>query len=263
MISGLQGRTVKRFLRLKLKKHRDSEKAFLIEGIHLVDEALRSGRLREVIYSAGLSKQPEGRELIGKLIASGIDLEEATESVIRRVSDVETPQGIIAVASRDESDLGDLFEHADPLILVASGIQDPGNLGTMIRTAAACGCSGLVMTDNTVDAFNDKTIRASSGAIFRLNLIKFDDIIELISSLKRRGVSVISAFADGKSSLFDRDLKGPLAVIIGSEARGLSEEVRRLTEPVFIPMAEGTESLNAAVSGAIILYEAVRQRRSS
>ena len=234
-----------------------------MEGIHLVSEAIQAGLLDRVIYSEKILETSEGKRLLGKIISSGIPNEEANEQVIRHLSDVETPQGVIASVKPKAVDIGSLFESSNPLIVVACGIQDPGNLGTMIRTADAAGCSGLIMTQGTVNPYNDKVIRASSGSIFHLNIVKIDDIIEVVSALKRRGIKVISTLVGAEKEYYSVDYNGPVAVMIGSESKGLPTEIERLSDvSVSIPMVGKAESLNAAVSCAIVLYEALRQRRT-
>jgi RNA methyltransferase, TrmH family len=263
MLTSVDNPKVKYFNSLKEKKGRDRSGSFLIEGIHLVQEALEAGLIVRVLYSENIMRGHEGKELIGKLISSGVPMEEASEQVMKKISDVETPQGIIASAKTTEHDLSDILNAKDPLILVACGIQDPGNLGTMVRTADAVGAAGLIMTEGTVDPFNEKVVRATAGSIFHLKLVKFNDIIELVTSLKRRGIRVISTSADAKKPYFEADYSGPVAVLIGNEGQGMKPEVLRISDvTASIPMVGRAESLNASVSSAIILYEALRQRRT-
>ena len=264
MLTSTDNPKVRYFNSLKQNKSRKAAGKFLIEGIHLVGEAMQAGLIDRILYSETVLKTSEGKNLMGKIISSGVQSEEASVQVINHLSSVETPQGILASVNPKASDLGNLFEKPDPLIIVACGIQDPGNLGTMIRTADAAGCSGIILTAGTVDPYNDKVIRASSGSIFHLNMVKIDDIIELVSSLKRRGVKVISTVVDADKEYYLADYSGPSAILIGSESKGLSPEIERLSdETVAIPMLGGVESLNAAVSCAVIMYEALRQRRAN
>jgi len=262
MLTSDQNPKVKYFHSLKNKKTRRASAKFIVEGIHLVREALQSGSAERIIYGENILKTAEGKELLGRIISSDIPNEEASEKIIGYLSDVETPQGIIASVMPKVCDLGDLFDAPDPLIVVACGIQDPGNLGTMIRTADAAGCTGIILSEGTVDPYNDKAVRASSGSIFHLNIVKIDDIIELVSALKRRGVKIISAVVGAEKDLYSSDLRGPVALMIGSESKGLPSDIERYSdETVSIPMVGRAESLNAAVSCAVLLYEALRQRR--
>ena len=262
MLTNTRSPKFKHFLSLKKKKERSSEGKFIIEGIHLVSEAHKLGLLDRVLYSREILRTFEGKELMKKLSASRIQHDEVTESMIRELSEVKTPQGIIASARPRATDISSIFEDKAPLILVACGIQDPGNLGTLIRTADAVGCSGLILSPGTVDAYNDKVIRATSGSIFHLNIIKIDDIIGLISAFKRRGITIIATVVGAETSYFDINYSKPTAILIGSEALGLPADICRSSDiNVSIPMIGGAESLNAAVSGAIVLYEALRQRR--
>ena len=264
MLTSTENPKVKYFNSLRSNKPRKTSGKFLVEGLHLVSEAIQAGLLDRVIYSEKILETSEGKSLIGKMISSGIPNEEANWHVIRHLSDVETPQGIIASVKPKAVDIGILFESSDPLIVVACGIQDPGNLGTIIRTADAAGCSGIILTRGTVNPYNDKVIRASSGSIFHLNIVKIDDIIEVVSALKRRGIKVISTVVGAEKEYYSVDYNGPVAVMIGSESKGLPAEIERQTDiSVSIPMIGKAESLNAAVSCAIILYEALRQRRGN
>jgi TrmH family RNA methyltransferase len=261
MLTSLENPKVKQFHSLKQKKQRKADGKFLIEGVHLISEAMQAGLLDKVIYSEKVLKTFEGKDLIGKIIAADIPSEEASVKVISYLSDVENPQGVFASVNPKVSDLSDLLNNDDPLIVIACGIQDPGNLGTLIRTCDAAGCSGLIISQGTVDIYNDKVIRASSGSIFHLNIIKIDDIIDLIPSLKRRGIKVFSSVVGAQKDHYMVDWSGPIALIIGSEAQGIAKEIERLSDgSISIPMVGKVESLNAAVSGAIILYEAYRQR---
>jgi TrmH family RNA methyltransferase len=264
MLTSTENPKVKYFSTLKTNKPRRTTGKFMVEGIHLVSEAINAGLLDRVIYSEKILEISEGKNLIGKIISSGIPNEEANEKVIRHLSDVETPQGIIASVKPRAADIGNMFESSDPLIVVACGIQDPGNLGTIIRTADAAGCSGIILTQGTVNPYNDKVIRASSGSIFHLNIVKIDDIIEVASALKRRGIRIISTVIGAEKEYYSINYNGPVAVMIGSESKGLPAEIERLSDvSVSIPMIGEAESLNAAVSCAIILYEALRQRRGN
>jgi TrmH family RNA methyltransferase len=263
MLTSTDNPKVKYFHLLKTNKPRKTAGKFMVEGIHLVSEAIQAGLLDRVLYSEKILETSEGKGLIGKILSSGIPNEEANEKIIRYLSDVETPQGIMASVKPKAVDIGSLFESSDPLIVVACGIQDPGNLGTIIRTADAAGCSGIILTQGTVNPYNDKVIRASSGSIFHLNIVKIDDIIEVVSALKRRVIRVISSAVAAEKEYYSVDYKGPVAVMIGSESKGLPAEIERISDvSVSIPIIGEAESLNAAVSCAIILYEALRQRRT-
>lgn len=261
MLTSAKNPRVKYFASLKARKKRREEGKFLIEGAHLVAEALANGMLDKVLFSKNLLKTSEGSALLSRIIRAKIPNEEADEKIINHLSDVKTPQGIIASVRPRISDFSSLFEADDPLMVIACGIRDPGNLGTIIRTASAAGCSGIILTGGAVDPYNEKVIRASAGSIFHLNIVKIDGIIDLVSSLKRRGIKVVSSFVDASKQYFEADFSGPTAIIIGNEGQGLPLELEKLSdEAVSIPMAGSTESLNAAVAAAVILYEALRQR---
>jgi len=261
MITSSDSPRFRYFSRLKKKKERLANDMFLVEGVHLVEEALKAGSLDRAIYSSRIKNSQDGRRIIRAITNAGLPCEETADRLISDLSSVEAPQGLIASARPKGSDLGVLFEEPFPLIVIACGIQDPGNLGTIIRTADAAGCSGVIVTHGSVDPYNEKVIRSTAGSIFHLNIIKNDDIIELIPSLKRRGINVIATDADSEKKYFEADLKGKTAVIVGNEGQGLPVEITRLcSETISIPMKGQAESLNAAVAAALVMYESVRQR---
>lgn len=261
MITSSDSPRYRYFIKLKKKKERSSKDLFIVEGMHLVEEALKVGSIDRVIFCPALMRDAEGRMLLNDLVRADVPLDETSVTLLKGLSSVESPQGIIASVKARDTDMSSLFDSTLPLIVVACGIQDPGNLGTLIRTADAAGCSGVIVTNGTVDPFNEKVVRSTAGSIFHLNIVKYDDIIELVHSLKRRGIAVIATDAKSEKKYFDIDLKRPTAVIVGNEGQGLSEDIEKLcSESVSIPIIGKAESLNAAIAAALVLYEAVRQR---
>jgi TrmH family RNA methyltransferase len=192
------------------------------------------------------------------------------------IADTKTPQGVAAIVSRPYIELDDLLSHSPDLLVIADELQDPGNLGTIIRTAEAAGASGLITTRYTVDPFNDKAIRGSMGSALRLPIVTGamrTDIadrcrrnkIKLIASRTAPGTSIgvieDAARADRIKLYTEVDMTVPIALIVGREATGVSESSQReADEFVHIPMAQGVESLNVAAATAMLLYEAARQR---
>jgi len=233
-------------------KERREAQAFVIEGIRLIEEAVTAGwRFQFVLFSDGLSER--GQDLIKVLIAHRIDVDEVAGDLLQKLSDTETPQGILAVL-----EFTNLQIPASPnFILVPDQIRDPGNLGTLIRTAAAAGVQAIFLPDETADAFAPKVVRAGMGAHFRvpIHALTWDQIRESTKDLQ-----VYLADTDGQSC-WETDLSKPLALIVGSEAEGASEEGRKLaTQKISIPMAGNVESLNAGVAGSVVMFEVVRQR---
>lgn len=235
---------------------RREQGCFVAEGVRLAEEALNSGwEARLVLFGAGLSER--GRQVVERFAARGAPVEEAAPHVLAAASDTETPQGLLAVLSlRSLPEPGGL-----DFALVADGVRDPGNLGMMLRSAAAAGVQAVYLPPGTVDAFSPKVVRSAVGAHFRLPIVSAP--WEQISArLERAGLQVYLAEA-GEGVAYDRaDFRAPLALIVGGEAEGAGQAARQLAQArVHIPMTGGFESLNAAAAAAILLFEVVRQRR--
>lgn len=228
-----------------------------IEGEHLLGEALRSGLELEAVFVQ------TGREtLLHKLrLPPTVPTFLLEEDVFAGAVATETPQGIAALVQTPQFAQGNLLPHdAAPLILVAAGLQDPGNLGTLIRSVEAFGAGGIVSLPGTVSAWNQKAIRASAGSIFRVPLVKAKSQDNL-AWLHQAGVKIFAAVADDGIPVTAVDLRVPSALLIGNEGAGLSPELIALAdERITIPCPGPVESLNAAVAGSLLLYEAARQR---
>jgi TrmH family RNA methyltransferase len=186
------------------------------------------------------------------------------DRVFASVAQTETPQGIAALVEVKRDDLEAVLAHHDALVLVACGIQDPGNLGTMVRSAQALGAAALVALEDTVSPFNPKAARASAGAIFWLPVFPGERARDLLPRLRSNGVKIVAADQRSSSALSGADLRGKVAFLIGREAAGVPEELRSQADVLLsIPIRRETESLNAAAAASIFLYEAARQRRFS
>jgi TrmH family RNA methyltransferase len=237
-------------------KERRENGAFLAEGVRLVEEAFNSGwNFRFVLYTDGLG--PRGQDIVKSLTAKGVDVEPVAVNLLQSVTETETPQGIIAVVALELPK--SLLPPAQPdFILIPDQIRDPGNLGTLLRTAAAAGVQAVFIPPETTDPFAPKVVRAGMGAHFRLPILPltWDQL-----SVGVQGMSVYLSDAAGEKSCWEADFTHPVALIIGGEADGASTQARNLaTEMIRIPMPGHMESLNAGVAGAVLMYEAVRQR---
>jgi len=189
----------------------------------------------------------------------GARIHEVSEQVLRAMSDAVTPQGVVAVAELPEHRLDDL-DLKTGLVLVLDRIRDPGNAGTLIRSAVAAGCGGVVFTSGSVDPYRPKTLRAAAGAVFRSPVVGPVDPGAAFAHLRGAGFTLVGADARSKSSIYDTDLTSPVAIVLGNESWGL-EDSSELDEAAAIPMPGGVESLNVAVAGSLFLFEAVRQRQ--
>jgi TrmH family RNA methyltransferase len=236
-------------------KERREANAFVAEGVRLVEEALVAERpFRFVLYGKELSERC--KSLVASLQSHGIETDMVLESVLKAISDAETSQGILAV-----------LEHAPfpypvspNFVLIPDSIRDPGNLGTLLRTADAADVQAVLIPPETTDPFAPKVVRAGMGAHFRLPifLLSWDEIYARVEGLK-----VYLAEMEGAVPCWQADFRVPLALIVGSEAEGASAPARQLADVfVKIPMPGGTESLNAAIAGAILMFEIVRQRET-
>jgi RNA methyltransferase, TrmH family len=229
-----------------------------IEGEHLLLEAARSAvEIATVFFRSGDEALLARIELDAK-----IELIELPAEIFASAVTTESPQGIAALVVPKSFSLDDTLRGESPLVVIAAGLQDPGNLGTLIRSAEAFGASGVIALPGTVSQWNAKAMRASSGSVFRLPMIAAAED-EAFSRLRSLGIRTLGAVADQGVTANESQLSGPVALMIGNEGRGLSPELlARADERITIPCPGPVESLNAAIAGSILLYEASRQRRA-
>jgi TrmH family RNA methyltransferase len=234
-------------------KERHAAGAFVVEGVRLVEEALAAGwPFQYALYVSGLSER--GRELVRKLEVKNVDVEPVADALLSSISETENPQGILAVLHHSTLPI----PSSPDFLLIADQVRDPGNLGTLLRTAAAAGVQAALLPPETTDAFAPKVVRAGMGAHFRLPIhhLGWDEIRPIT-----RSMNIYLADMPG-NPCWETDFRSPLALIVGGEAEGASEEARKLAGmAVSIPMPGKAESLNAGVAGAILLFEVVRQRQ--
>lgn len=225
------------------------------ESVHLLSEALRGG----LDFRAVLATE-SARPGIAKLLRKrpDIPLRIIDERTFAGLASTENSQGVISLVRLPQSKLEALFQ-GRPLVIVLDGIQDPGNAGSIVRSAEAFGASGVIFLPGTVSAANPKTLRAAAGSLFRVPFVQGLSREQLLAEARRRKLALLAASAHAEDSLSEQDFRGPAAVVIGSEAHGVSPELRTFAQPVRIPTS-GVESLNASVAAAVILYEAARQR---
>lgn len=298
MITSLSNNRIKHLVMLREKsRNRNQEGLFLAEGIRMFEEA-PIGRLREIYYSENflevLAKEAESREAgsrdsVGKKTgenagrqgrafrklkeceARGIPVEAVSEEVFRKISDTCTPQGILFVMEQLSYSLADMLAQAktlketagqEPLFLILEDIQDPGNLGTMLRTAEGAGASGVILSKGCVDIYNPKTIRSTMGSLYRVPFVYQEDLEGAIRMVRAEGITVYAAHLGGEQ-YYDRiGYQGGSAFLIGNEGNGLKKETADQADLYLkIPMAGSLESLNAAVAAALLLYRAAGEYR--
>lgn len=242
--------------KLKDRRFRQKEGKFLLEGSRLIEEAVKAKM--EIEYLVLCEEKEYIVENIA-LLKENVSEDKIfifSKSLFLQLASTENPQGIIAVVKNKELSInlnGNFF-------LVCDKVQDPGNLGTIIRTAHASGVDGIILTKGTVDIYNDKTIRSTMGSIFYVPIFYDNDDFSIIKKLQESGVSLVTTSLEESKNFFDEDLKGKIALAVGNEGNGISIELFELADKkVKIPMPGGAESLNVAIATSIILFEKVRQ----
>lgn len=196
-------------------------------------------------------------------IWKGESLEIVTDRVFEAASDTKTPQGVLSLVRRFEYDLDDIIQGSAPLIMVLENIQDPGNLGTIVRTGEGAGITGVIMSSGTVDIYNPKTIRATMGSIYRVPFCYAENMQAVMQKLKQCKIQTYAAYLDGSSVHDAQNYKEATAFLIGNEGNGLTRELAESADwRIRIPMCGKVESLNAGIASAILMYEAQRQRRN-
>lgn len=239
-------------LRLKASFRRE-ERCFPVEGIRMIREVPPAQRRELFLTGKALQEHPE-------LSTWCSNVETVADHVMEKLADTRSPQGMVAVVSMPVSGSLDAKDRDDPLIFLLDGVQDPGNVGTIIRTAEAVGAAEVILSRDSADPYSPKVVRSTMGAIFRVPLRIEDDLPSLLWEMKQRKIRICGMHLSG-TDFYRMDLTGPLTVLIGSEGNGLSPEVAAEADTLLrIPMDGQVESLNAAVSAAVVGYEAYRQR---
>lgn len=260
-ITSKDNSSVKYLRSLTEHKHRKKDKAFLIEGVKMVEEALRENLGVKMVVATPSLLQHHGKGVLKLAESRSVDMLWISEKVMDSVSESKTPQPLMAVVGMKQYSEEALLADQSGLIVIAHQLQDPGNLGTIIRTTEAVNASGVVLTAKTVDPFNPKAVRASMGSLLRLPIVNVTDIRGFIQKCKQKGFQTAATVLTGEKTHFDIDLTKPTALIFGQEGAGLPQDIMsEIDVLVRIPVAETIDSLNVATAAAVILYEAMRQR---
>jgi RNA methyltransferase, TrmH family len=261
-ITSRQNPTVARFR--ALADSADSTGArVLLDGVHLVRDAHESGHSLELVAvsSSRMASETEEALVAQMLERSGVELVQAPDAVFAAMSPVRTPSGLIAIATRRPASASDVCSVSDALVLVAIDVQDPGNVGALVRTAEAGGMSGMFVTGASANPFSWKAIRGSMGSTLRLPVVGDVPTASVMTCLKSGGIRSIAAVPRGGQDPDAIDWRGKVALIVGGEGAGLPDSVTSNCDAlVSIPMAARVESLNVAAAGAILIYAARRQR---
>ncbi|MBO8462346.1 MAG: RNA methyltransferase [Firmicutes bacterium] len=253
MITSSANGQIKNLIKLqKSAKARKQQGVFLVEGLRLFREVPKEQIVKVYITEEFLEKHEE--------LLQEIEYELVTNQVLKEASDTKTPQGVMAVVKMLKYSLDELKGYDNPCFMVLENIQDPGNLGTIIRTSEGANITAVLMSEDTVDIYNSKVVRSTMGSIFRTKFI-YLSMEEIFTFLKEEKITTYGAHLDGQD-FYEEDYKTACAFFIGNEGNGLTEETTRLVErKIKIPMYGQIESLNAAIAGTVLMYEAMRQRR--
>lgn len=260
-ITSIKNPLVKEVKSLYRKRERMKNRSFIIEGIKIIEEAINNNyRVKNIIYTDRLLNTKDGSEFF-KNIEHMNNLVYVPDNIFKEISDTENPQGILAIAKFEFRDLSELNDKESPFLLFLDELQDPGNMGTIIRTADAFNIDGIILTDGCVDPYNMKVVRATMGSIFRLPLYYTSNSIDELNNLKKKGMKVYSTSLEESLPIFDIDYNSGVILVIGNESKGVSGEIFSLSDRLIrIPMPGKAESLNAGVAASIIMYEAMKQR---
>lgn len=257
-LTGLQNPMVKAAAELKQKKYRQQQGLFLAEGLRTVEEAVRYGAVQSIFYTA--IEDDRTRTVLEEAAAKQIKLVCVSDKVLKKIADTKTPQGIIAVCEMRSKRLDD-FLASGKMLLVLDRVTDPGNIGTMLRTADAAGVGGLLLLQGCADIYAPKTVRASMGSLFHLPVLSGLSEELLVQAARKAGYELLVTCLDGADNLYKADLQGRLAFVMGNEANGVSPALLAAADKrVFIPMQGRAESLNVAMAAGIVMFEALRQK---
>lgn len=249
---------IKHIKKLKDKKYRDMANEYLIEGIKLVEEAIQEkAPIKQII----LCDDCEKNAAISKDLMYAIAKHECvyvTENILKYLSEVQSPQGILAVIEKNNNDMQ--IDYTQDVIVALDDVQDPGNLGTILRTVNSVGLTQILLSKGTADAFNPKVVRSTMGAIFRVKIIECEDLKQTLKEIKKHKFKIVVSSLQTENTIYDIKYQKKV-IVIGNEANGVEPTIRQMSdEAIKIPMLGKTESLNASVATGIILYEYVRQK---
>jgi len=258
VITSKDNETIKKIRKLKEKKFRDQDAKYIIEGVKLIREAITEKAVIDTIVVCDNCVKtgeidPKVLYEIAKYNCVYVD-----EKVFNNITNVQNPQGLLAVVEKKNSDKD--IKYNEDVIVVLDDIQDPGNLGTILRTIDSVGLSQVIVSKKSGDVFNPKVVRSTMGAIFRVNIIESEDLVSTLKEIKKHKYEVVATSLQTEESIYDMNYKRKV-IVIGNEANGVSKEILEISDKkIKIPMLGKAESLNAAVATGVILYEYVRQK---
>lgn len=252
---------IKHIKSLHKRKYRDKYKEFLIEGLRSIEHGLdNNAKFNAICYNEEIENSNRGCELLEKISQRRIELYKVNDKIFKDISTTDNSQGVLGVVKRQYYNLEDIINKEKLFLIILDRLQDPGNVGTIIRTADAAGADGIIPLKGTVDIYNSKTIRSTMGSIFTMPIVHIEDNASIVEILKGNNVDIISTILEANKYHFEVKYKRKNAVIIGNEGNGISDElIKHSNIKVKIPIIGNAESLNASIASGIIIYEIVRQ----
>lgn len=264
LIQSSANKHIKLIKSLHGKKYRDELGRFIIEGEKLLKEALQYNvSISFAILSSSFAELEKAAEIVNELEGKGIQVMYAEDRIFKEASETETPQGVIAVAEKTVFDMDTVIGREHVYILLLDEVRDPGNVGTIIRTADACGIDAVVLSKGCADLYNGKTIRSTMGSMFHVPVVQNADISEVLARAKQKGITAVGADPHSVFTCIDMPALKKSMIVIGNEAQGIRPQtMEQLDYRVSIPMPGKAESLNAGIAAAIMMYEvAVRKKK--
>ena len=260
VISSKDNELIKHIKKLKDKKHRDESNEYIIEGVKLIEEAVKeNARIKKIIVCEDTTRTYEIPTHIMLEIAK-YECISVSDKIFNIITQVTNPQGIMAIIEKNAQDAQ--IDYTQDIIVVLDDVQDPGNLGTILRTVDSIGLNQIIVSKGTADAFNSKVVRSTMGAIFRIKIIEVENLAQAIKEMRKHHFKLMVTSLQTKNSIYDIDFNKKI-IVIGNEANGVSKEIQDMAdEKAKIPMLGRTESLNASVAAGVVMYEYVRQKLS-
>ena len=245
-------------IKLKDKKYRDESNEYVVEGVKLVEEAVKeNAKIKQIIVCEDTTRTYEIPTHIMLEIAK-YECISVSDKIFNIITQVTNPQGIMAIIEKNAQNAK--IDYTQDIIVVLDDVQDPGNLGTILRTVDSIGLNQIIVSKGTADAFNSKVVRSTMGAIFRIKIIEVENLAQAIKEMRKHHFKLMVTSLQTKNSIYDIDFYKKI-IVIGNEANGVSKEIQDMAdEKAKIPMLGRTESLNASVAAGVVMYEYVRQK---
>ena len=261
VITSKDNEVIKNIRKLKEKKYRDQTGTYLIEGTKLIKEAIEENvKIKQIVVCEDCLKDDSCVEQKLLYQVAKYDCIYVSSKIFALLTDVVNPQGMLAVIEKQNSE--EEIKYTEDIIIVLDGIQDPGNLGTILRTVDSVGLSQIILSKTSVDAYNPKVVRSTMGAIFRVKIIESEDLVTTLKNMKKHKYKVVATSPSGTENIYEMDYNKKV-IVIGNESKGVSQEILDVSDSkVKIPMLGKTESLNAGIATGVILYEYVRRKVS-